>query len=242
MEITKDSIISDLVATDYRTAIIFKKSGIDFCCKGFRSIEDACERKHIDSSKLIDELHDVSSQGKEEFFDYNSWSLDILADYIEKKHHHYVESKSREILPFLEKIVRVHGDRHPELREVETLFKETVGEMAKHMKKEELILFPFIKKMVKFDKENTKLETAPGRAATSIKAMMDDHTNEGDRFNRISELTNKYTAPEDGCNSYKITLAMLKEFEEDLYLHIHLENNILFPKSVLLEDKLNKAS
>src|SRR5690606_39455579 len=118
MNITKDTIIGALVAQDYRTASVFKNSKIDFCCNGNRTIEDACIQNDLDSETLITQLKAVANQTQDSGIDYNAWPLDLLVDYVEKKHHRYVETKIQEITPFLEKVVRVHGDRHPELAEV----------------------------------------------------------------------------------------------------------------------------
>ena len=123
-----------------------------------------------------------------------------------------------------------------ELFEINTLFKIGSGVLAQHMKKEELILFPFIKKMFKALEENTTIEQPHfGTVKNPIAMMMDEHENEGERFRRISELTNDYMPPADACNTYKVTFSMLKEFEQDLHKHIHLENNILFPGAQVLE-------
>src|SRR5690606_8281103 len=113
-----------------------------------RTIEDACAQKSIDSDTLICQLENTAVQKSAAAVDYNTWPLDLLADYIEKKHHRYVEQKIQEITPFLEKVVHVHGGGHPELAEVEQLFKASAGELTTHMKKEELMLFPYVRKMV----------------------------------------------------------------------------------------------
>lgn len=238
MSISKESIIGELVANDYRTAPVFKKHNIDFCCNGNRSIAEACEKKKIDSNDLIQQLEQATSANNASSVDYNSWPLDLLADYIEKKHHRYVESRSQEIKPFLEKIIRVHGERHPELIETGKLFNESVGKLAMHMKKEELMLFPFIRRMVKAEQDKTSVQAPFGSVQNPIKAMMHDHDGEGERFRKIASLTNDYNPPADACNTYRVTFSMLKEFEEDLHLHIHLENNILFPKAISMEEKL----
>lgn len=236
MDISQNSIIGELVAKDYRTATVFKKYGIDFCCNGNRTIQNACESKKIDSSALIEKLQQTVQQRNDAETNYNTWQLDLLADYVEKKHHRYVEQKIQEITPFLKKVARVHGERHPELLEVEELFNASAGELTVHMKKEELILFPFIRKMTNAQIKHESLG-APmfGTVENPIAMMHHDHDTEGDRFRKISELTNGYTPPADACNTYRVTFALLKEFEEDLHLHIHLENNILFPKAIELE-------
>ncbi len=237
MNITKDTIIGDLVAHDYRAASVFKKNKIDFCCNGNRSIEDACTKKGLDTEQIVKDLNNTNNAGTSNQTDYTSWPLDLLADYVEKKHHRYVREKIQEITPFLHKIVRVHGDRHPELLEVAQLFGESAEDLTDHMVKEESILFPHIRRMVDGKHSNTPVSAPFGTVQNPIKMMMAEHDNEGERFRKIAELTNDYTMPADGCTTYRVTFAMLKEFEDDLHLHIHLENNILFPKSIELEEQ-----
>ena len=236
MNIQENQIIGELVANDYRTASVFKKHNIDFCCQGNRTINEACEAKNIDGKLVVGDLNELLNSKTESALDYQSWPLDLLAEYIEKKHHRYVEQKTTEIKPYLEKICRVHGGRHPELHEISEHFNATAGELAMHMKKEELMVFPFIRKMVKAKEAGTKVAMPNFESIQfPIQAMMDEHTNEGERFRLIDELSNNYTPPEDACNTYRVTFALLKEFEQDLHLHIHLENNILFPKAIELE-------
>ncbi len=240
MSIQENQIIGELVAGDYRTASVFKKYGIDFCCQGNRTISDACENKKIDTKSVVDDLTRTIQGNQDSSIDYSSWPLDLLADYVEKKHHRYVEEKTLEIKPYLDKICKVHGDRHPELHEINKHFLATAGELAQHMKKEELMIFPYIRKMVKAKSEGKKVDAAQfGSVQNPIEMMMQEHTTEGDRFRLIEELTNKYTPPADACNTYRVTFALLKEFEDDLHLHIHLENNILFPKAIELEKSFN---
>lgn len=242
MKIQENNIIGELVAQDYRVASVFKKYGIDFCCQGNRTIQDACETKSINTSSVLADLNQANKTSTEGTIDYQSWPLDLLVDYIEKKHHRYVEDKTQEIKPYLDKICRVHGDRHPELIEINKLFNGAAEELAAHMKKEELVLFPFVRKMIKAKQENTKQE-APhfGTVENPIQMMMHEHNTEGERFRKIENLSNNYTPPEDACNTYRVTFALLKEFEADLHLHIHLENNILFPKAIELEKQLTNV-
>lgn len=228
--------IGQFVAEDYRTASVFSEYGIDFCCKGHRTIEDVCNKNNIDSNNLLNDLDKVLSANTNQSIDYRSWPLDLLVEYIEKKHHRYVEEKTPVLRQFLDKLCKVHGDRHPELFKINELFTASTGELASHMKKEELILFPFIKKMVKaqIDKGSI-LSPQFGSVENPIASMMQEHENEGERFRQIAKLTDDYTPPADACNTYKVTFAMLDEFEKDLHLHIHLENNILFPEAAKLE-------
>ncbi|MEZ4855335.1 MAG: iron-sulfur cluster repair di-iron protein [Gelidibacter sp.] len=232
--------IGQFVAEDYRTASVFTKYGIDFCCKGDRTIEEVCDKKNIDSAELISELDAILNASTNQSIDYKSWPLDLLAEYIEKKHHRYVEEKTPIIRQFLDKLCKVHGERHPELFEINALFIATSRALGAHMKKEELILFPFIKKMVKAKIDGTPIQSPQFETIESpITMMKQDHEDEGERFRKIVELTDNYTPPSDACNTYKVTFAMLDEFEKDLHLHIHLENNILFPEAIKLEQKFD---
>lgn len=240
MEISTQSIIGDLVAQDYRLASIFSQHGIDFCCNGNRSIEEACKNLQLDTDLIIQQLQTTTQLSTNPSEDYNSWSLDDLADHIIETHHHYVTRKIQEILPYLQKIVDVHGPQHPELIEVQQLFLQSAADLSQHMKKEELILFPFIRKMTHTQRQNLSL-TAPmfGTVENPIAMMHEEHDHEGERFRQMAKLTDDYTPPADACNTYRTTFALLQEFEKDLHLHIHLENNILFPKAIELEKELN---
>ena len=236
METLEKITIGEYVAKDFRTAALFSKYGIDFCCNGNRSIEEACQKKSVNPDDLLKEIESVLNTKGDSGIDFNSWPIDLLADYIEKTHHRYVVEKTPVLLQFLDKLSRVHGANHPELLEINELFKGCAGELAQHMKKEELILFPFIKEMMGATKSHGSVEPPHfGTVNNPIKMMMEEHNNEGDRFREIAALTNNYTAPADACNTYRVTYAMLEEFEQDLHKHIHLESNILFPKAKALE-------
>lgn len=236
MENTKSQSIGSFVADDYRTAAVFQKYGIDFCCKGGKSIDEVCEKKKIDPSQLLAELSDISGQAKDETTDFKSWPIDLLADYIEKKHHRYIEETVPTLKQFLDKLCKVHGNNHPELFEINKEFIASSEELASHMKKEELILFPFVRQMVKYGNNKVQLSKPGfGTVQNPINMMMEEHDKEGERFRKIAELSNNYTPPEDGCTTYRVAFSMLKEFESDLHLHIHLENNILFPGAIEME-------
>ncbi len=238
MNITKDNIVGEVVAKDYRAASIFKAHKIDFCCRGNRSIADVCENSKIDPNQLIDELNRTTSSTGDQSIDFASWDMDLLADYIEKKHHRYVEKTIPELKAYLNKVARVHGDRHPELIEIDQLFSASAGELTAHMKKEELILFPYVRLMAA---NNQPKQPHFGTVQNPVNMMMQEHDNEGERFRKIAALTNNYTPPADACATYKVSFALLKEFEDDLHLHIHLENNILFPKAIAAEQQLALA-
>lgn len=239
MKTITDKTIGEFVAEDFRTAAVFSKYGIDFCCKGYKSINEVCQAKDLDENLVLEEIESISHSNGGDGINFKSWPLDLLIDYIEKTHHRYVEEKIPVLVQFLNKLSNVHGNRHPELFEIQKLFFESANDLTQHMKKEELILFPYIKRMVSVKNNHENLNEASfGTVLNPIQMMKHEHNNEGERFRKISELSNNYTPPQDACNTYKVTFAMLNEFEQDLHKHIHLENNILFPSAEDLENKL----
>lgn len=238
MNIQKDQIIGELVAQDYRVASVLNTYGIDFCCQGNRSIQEACTRENIDPDKVISDIQNILHSTQSEILNYQSWPIDLLADYIEKKHHRYVEEKIIEIKPYLDKICKVHGNHHPELFEIRQLFFAAADELTEHMKKEETILFPYIQILVQSHRSKNKPDRPFfGNVQNPVQVMMHEHTTEGERFSKMEELSNTFTPPDDACNTYRLTFSLLKEFKQDLHLHIHLENNILFPKAIELESE-----
>lgn len=242
MRITENANIGQLVADDYRMASIFKQNGIDFCCKGNRSIAEATKELNLNTQEILSQLEAVKKEDTTSGDDFQSWPLDLLADYIEKTHHRYTEAKITELKHLLEKLVEVHGKENPELIEIQKIFDISAGEMASHMKKEELVLFPFIRKMIKTKKSSSKI-TVPhfGTVENPVNMMIHEHDEQGRLLQQMAELSNNYTPPINACSTYKVTYATMKEFEEDMFKHIHLENNILFPKAVALEKTLDKA-
>lgn len=230
------TLIGQLVAEDYRLAAVFSKYGIDFCCNGKRTIDEACSEMNISTDQVIEEINAVINQQGSDKIDYDSFPIDLLSKYIEQKHHRYVEEQIPVIRGYLKKISSVHGNRHPELHEILELFEATASELTQHMKREELMLFPQVRKMYTDAQEGRDLQEPPfGSFENPISTMMKDHNDEGERFRKIRALSNNFTVPDDGCNTYNVTYKLLEEFEKDLHLHIHLENNILFPKAIELE-------
>ncbi len=241
METTDTLTLGEIVRRNYKAADVLEKFSLDFCCNGNRSIEDACAAIGIDPEAVRTELKKVEGEAGTDGVNFDSWALDTLADYIVKRHHAYVEEQTPKIKGYLDKIRQVHGSRHPELFEIHTLFSEIGGELSVHMKKEELMLFPFIRKIQKAKENNETAESPLFKSVESpVKMMMADHADEGEKFARIAVLTKNYQVPADACNTFSLTYQLLKEFEKDLHMHIHLENNILFPKSIELESELKK--
>lgn len=235
-----DKPIGQIVTEDFRTAQVFKQHNIDFCCKGHRSLSEIAARKPVNTNQILTELEKITARAEPEGMpDYKSWPLDELAQHIEKKHHRYVEEKIPVLNAFLNKLCKVHGERHPELHKIASAFRESSGQLTQHMKKEELILFPIIRKMVRATRDGVTMDRPSfGTVQNPIRVMMEEHETEGGRYEEIRALSDDYTPPEDGCTTYRVTYSMLAEFEADLHQHIHLENNILFPKALVMEDSL----
>lgn len=237
-DITSNSVIGDVVADNYRAASVLNKYKIDFCCQGSRTLKEASETAGIPATHLITELQKTSKNDRSSGIDFLQWDLDLLMYYIEKKHHRYVRTTILEIVPYLKKVNSVHGARHKELSQILDLFSQSVHDLLLHMQKEEEILFPFIRTIAEGKIPDYKVFQS---VMDPINMMKQEHNNEGDRFREIARLSNDYQPPVDACNTYRVAFALLKEFEEDLHLHIHLENNILFPKALDAERILCNA-
>ncbi len=249
VKITKQSTeetvqtIGQLVTKDFRRAEVFKKFGLDFCCGGKKTLQKACEDKGIDAVQVEKELQLIEEQPLASSQEYNQWELDFLADYIVNTHHKYVIKSIPVLFEYTKKVASVHGGRHPETIEISNLFLKLVDELNRHMMKEENTLFPYIKILVSNDKQKIKLTPSPfGTIQNPITSMELEHEEVGKLMAQINELSNGYTPPSNACTTYRLSYAKLKEFEDDLVQHIHLENNVLFPKAIALEEKLQKNS
>ena len=238
MNYIQTKTVADYVTENIKTAHIFKKHGIDFCCGGGVSIKKACEKNNVNFDELVNELNNLE-KNTSYLNDYNKWELDFLIDFIKNTHHKYVEENLTLLKQYGDKVANVHGPHYSELLEIKDLIHTVSDELTVHMKKEELILFPFIKKLVSAQRDGAKVEIPNFETVDNpIKMMEEDHDNAGDIFKRISKLTNTYKTPEGACNTFKALYAKLEEFEDDLHQHVHLENNILFPKAKAIEASL----
>jgi regulator of cell morphogenesis and NO signaling len=223
----KEMTIGEIVATDYRTASVFKEAGIDFCCGGKKDIGEACIEKGIDRDSLMMKLEAIKSSPATNIYNYLEWDPGFLCDYIVNTHHKYVLKTMPDLLMYTAKIASVHGERHPELLSVADLFSQINRELTQHLKNEENVLFPAIKEVIISGSAGAKKTIS-----TEISRLSGEHEFAGNAMDKISVLTGNYKVPEDGCNTYKVALKLLREFEDDLHTHVHLENNILFPKAM----------
>ncbi len=223
--------VGEIVAEDYRTAQVLRSYGLDFCCGGGRTLEKACSSKKIEMEQVITEIEALNLVDNTED-NYNEWSLDFLTDYIVNNHHSYVRKMLPEISFYAEKVARVHGERDPELYDILQNVNLLRSEMLGHLQKEEQELFPQIKDLV------TQKKTGSVKSAI-VEVLEEEHDKAGEMMANIEELTNGFNPPSNACASYRVLFQNLKGFQQDLHKHVHLENNILFPKALKLEASLN---
>ncbi len=239
MNIKTSTPVGEIVKMNFKTARLFQVNRIDFCCGGNKTLSQACAEAGIEAQPLIEQLEDMAGDYDPDSHFINSLAPGELVDYIVKRHHSYV----RNAIPFLkqnlDKLCEVHGDHHPELFEIRDLFYGSAGDLTMHMQKEELMLFPYIIKLAAAHRDNQPLGKSPfGSVSNPIAMMISEHENEGRRFAKIAELSDNYSIPGDACTTYRVTLKHLEDFEKDLHRHIHLENNILFPRAAELESEM----
>ena len=226
MNITQHTLIGDIVAQDYRASDIFEKYRIDFCCGGKTSLEAACAEKKLDVSKVIKELNDLPEHSGGDTLNYSSWPLPLLIDYIVSIHHNYLNKNTDIILAYARKIAEVHGLKHPEALKIAAIFSKIAEKMKVHLKEEEENFFPAVKKLASNSADESVTETI----REFHKKLLAEHEEIGDAVHAIRALSNDYQVPGDVCNTFAVTYRKLKEFEDDLHKHVHLENNILFRK------------
>ncbi len=239
MNPTVDMTIRDIVANDFRAAAVFARHGIDFCCKGNRSVEDACRTGKTNADAVLREVAEATTSSLAGGPRFNAWDLGMLVTYIVSNHHAFVRRAMPVLLAHTSKVATVHGDRHPELREVAQLFEGVADEMTSHMEKEEQILFPYIAALSEASAGAGRVPSAPfGTVRNPIRMMEAEHEAAGEAMALIRELTSGYAAPADACTTYRVCFQELEEFERDLHEHVHLENNILFPKAARIEGEV----
>lgn len=240
MENISATKVSKIVAQNYRTAKVFTAHGIDFCCNGGIPLQEACALKQVDLQRVISEIE--AELREPVLVDYQRMALPELIDHIVTVHHGYVERNIPLLQLYLEKLCRVHGERHPELLRIQGLFTEAANALLAHLRKEETILFPYILAMCAAH-DNGAPTPVPhfGHIDNPIAMMEHEHAVEGERFRAIALLSNQYECPPDGCQTYRVAYTLLEEFEQDLHKHIHLENNVLFPRAQALFADLSQV-
>jgi regulator of cell morphogenesis and NO signaling len=234
--------LGEIAAKDLKKAQVFKKYGLDFCCGGKKTVQEACDEKGIDAEQVAQELLQSETGGGEPRpMPYNEWPLDFLADYIVNTHHAYVRKTMPDIKGYAHKVMQAHGQNHPELVRVNQLVAAIADELNAHLEKEERILFPYIKRMALAQGGDQQTAQNPfGTIQSPINMMETEHEIVGNHLKELSKVTGDYALPGDACASYSLLYRMLPELDSDLQLHIHLENNILFPKAINMEKQISK--
>lgn len=236
-----EETLGQIAAKDLHKAEVFKKYGLDFCCGGKKTVKEACAEKGLDVTKVEQELQQTAKSSSQRSLPFNDWPLDFLADYIVNTHHSYVLKNLPDIRAYAVKVVQVHGDKHPELIPIGKLIEDVNAELVAHMIKEEKVLFPFIKELAHAMDNSTQPANREhiDTVQSPVRMMEMEHEVVAENMKKIRELSNNYALPEDACTTYSLLYRMLDEFEEDLHVHVHLENNILFPKAIAIEKKIS---
>jgi regulator of cell morphogenesis and NO signaling len=216
---------------------IFEKLNIDYCCGGNRPLLEACANAGIEIEQLEKMLGAADPALSADDSHFQMMTLTELVGHIFNKHHVYTKAEIGRLGALLTKVVAVHGENHPELRDVERLFQQLCADLTPHMMKEEIVLFPYIVELETAQSENSRAPFAPfGTMKNPVRMMMMEHDTAGDILRELGKVTNDYTVPSDVCISYQTLYTAMKEFERDLHQHIHLENNLLFPRAAELEE------
>jgi regulator of cell morphogenesis and NO signaling len=220
-----DRRVGELVAEDYSRAAVFQRFGIDFCCGGGRTLRTACERAGVEYEEVSREMTEAMNRATatDPSADARSWPLVELIEHIVTEHHAYVRNTIPVLQQFTSKVAHVHGERHNELHEIRVLVEALGRELERHMEEEETGLFPQI--------ANLASRTGAVELPAVLVPLEDDHDRAGALMARIRELSQGFAPPADACTTYRAAFVKLREFEADLHRHVHLENNILFPRA-----------
>jgi regulator of cell morphogenesis and NO signaling len=237
MEAMQTKTVAEIASQSLAAVRVFEKLGIDYCCGGKRPLADVCEGKGLDASDVQKQLDAALSAAPSTAVDWNQSNLTDLVDHIITVHHDYLRRELPAISTRLEKVYRVYNQRHgPTLTGLPEVFARLKEELELHMRKEEMILFPAIGVYEAAASEGQSLDSlALGSVANPVRAMEAEHEEAGSALAAIREITRNFELPEYACVTYRALMHGLEELEKDLHLHIHLENNILFPRTLQLE-------
>ena len=237
-----EQTLATIVTGNHFAVPVLEKYHLDFCCKGKRTLAQACTEKGLSVETISTELEQTVKTAQSSSMPFTAMTAEQLISYILIHHHFYVKQSMPTIIGHLEKVAQKHGEHFPYMVKVLALFNEINQEMTAHMQKEEMILFPRIKEVEALFTANQNRKLSEGYISDPVKVMENEHDHAGGILYEIRQLTNTYTAPDDACTTFKVSLAELKEFEEDLHRHVHLENNLLFPlaeKMLIHQTQLN---
>lgn len=237
MEALDNRTVRELASANPGAARVFEKFGIDYCCGGERPLAQACAAAKVNLLEVAEALEKPQLQGGDR--DWQKASLAELAKHIMAKHHQYVRQEIQRLNPLSAKVAGVHGKNHPELEKVQFWFHALAEELTSHLMKEERMLFPYIEQLELAANSGNHPPASPfGTVKNPVRMMMMEHDAAGELLRNMREVSSNYTLPSDACMSFQMLYRALEEFEADLHQHIHLENNILFPRAVEIEAKV----
>ena len=231
--------LASIVTNNSQAVPVLEKYNLDFCCKGKRTLAQACEEKGLKVDLISLEIESQLELRLAGQMPFEEMNCDQIINYILIHHHFYVKQSMPIITGHLEKVANKHGEKFPFMVEVFHLFSELQNDMTHHMQKEEMILFPRIKHMEEIVMNNKVAEMDVAQIQGPVSVLMNEHDKAGELLYKIRNLTNGYEVPLDACTTFRVSLAELKEFEENLHKHVHLENNHLFPKAIQMMDQMN---
>jgi regulator of cell morphogenesis and NO signaling len=227
--LNEQATVATIATSVPRGARVFERFGIDYCCGGKLPLESACRRRGLNTEEVLDALRAAAAESPAGERDWNTASLAELADHIESVHHHFLTEELPRVRALATKVARVHGENHPELREVAEVFVAFADEMFSHMRKEEGVLFPAIRAIERGE------SGAPGASIDApIACMVHEHDDAGRSLERMRALTGDFRPPAEACNSWRVLVNDLARLERDTHAHVHKENNILFPRALAL--------
>jgi len=238
MSVATEKTVRELAVENPAATRIFEKVGIDYCCGGNQSLEDACQKAGVSVGEVTASL-EAAKQAATTAQIAHEWQDEPLSEliaHIKNTHHKYTREEIVRLPALLEKVCSVHGKKHPELPGIRDTFLGLSQELTTHLMKEEMVLFPYIVRMEEAVLQKEPILPAPfGTVKNPVSMMEHEHDSAGNALREMREASNGYTAPDDACVSYQTLYQALAAFESDLHLHIHLENNILFPRAIAME-------
>jgi regulator of cell morphogenesis and NO signaling len=235
MSVKSEKTLREVVLEMPAATRVFEKLGIDYCCGGGQTLEQACHSAKVPLDQVIDSL-EVADQAAAKDRDWKTEPLSGLIAHIQNTHHKYTREEIARLGPLFEKVCAVHAGNHPELLRIRATFGDLAQELTTHLMKEEMVLFPYIERMEEAVIEKEPVLPPPfGSVRNPVAMMLHEHDNAGNALRDLRQASNGYTAPPDACLSYQTLYKALAEFEADLHQHIHLENNILFPRAIEME-------
>jgi regulator of cell morphogenesis and NO signaling len=238
MSVTAEKTVRELALESPAATRVFEKLGLDYCCGGNKSLEEACRTANLPMDEVLDSL-ELAEQASRVSQKERNWQVEPLADliaHIEGTHHKYTREEIARLGPLFDKVYSVHGTNHPELQQVRASFQGLAQELTTHMMKEEMVLFPYIVRMEEAVIQKEPVLPPPfGSVENPVAMMMHEHDSAGEVLRAMRQASTGYTPPDDACISYQTLYKALADFEADLHQHIHLENNILFPRAIEME-------